>query len=302
SGTPQEQGVFDFTLQVMDGTSQAATKELSLSVRQAQGWEMAVGTPTSSDLGSVSMVSATDGWAVGFWGTILHYDGTSWSELSSLTSNLLLSVSMVSATDGWAVGTGSTILRFVGTPPLAPPSDLTAKATFSTQTNLSWQDNSDNEEGFKIERKMAGGVWKEIAIVETNVINYSDSSGLDPNTTCSYRVKAYNAKGDSDYSNETSVTTPEDLSRNLEGVVVYPNPFRPGRGDTSIKFANMTSNVAIRIYNVTGELIRQEENINTGAWEWDGKNDSGQVVATDCYIYIIMNNNGEKTGKICVIR
>ncbi|MBU1488130.1 PKD domain-containing protein, partial [bacterium] len=158
SGTPQEQGVFDFTLQVMDGTSQAATKELSLSVRQAQGWEMAVGTPTSNSSYSVSMVSATDGWAVGGYGTILHYDGTSWSEFSSPTSNYLVSVTMVSATDGWAVGTGSTILRFVGTPPLAPPSDLTTKATFSTQTNLSWQDNSDNEEGFKIERKMAGGV------------------------------------------------------------------------------------------------------------------------------------------------
>ncbi|MDI6794105.1 MAG: DPP IV N-terminal domain-containing protein, partial [bacterium] len=102
SGTPLEQGTFSFTLQVEDVASQRATKSLSLSVRQAHGWEMAVGMPTSHVLNSVTMVSATNGWAVG--STILHWDGVSWSEVSSPTSNYLLSVTMTGPTDGWAVG------------------------------------------------------------------------------------------------------------------------------------------------------------------------------------------------------
>ena len=34
----------------------------------------------------------------------------------------------------------------------AAPSNLTATAVSSTQINLAWQDNSNNEDGFKIER------------------------------------------------------------------------------------------------------------------------------------------------------
>jgi len=64
----------------------------------------------------VSAVSATDAWAVGSYiddttahsdTLILHWDGTSWSQLASpnpSSYNFLLGVSAVSATDAWAVG------------------------------------------------------------------------------------------------------------------------------------------------------------------------------------------------------
>ncbi|MBU0576935.1 fibronectin type III domain-containing protein, partial [Patescibacteria group bacterium] len=96
-----------------------------------------------------------------------------------------------------------------------PPSNLTAAAISSTQINLSWQDNSEGEDGFKIERKTEVGDWEEIAMVGTNVITYSDS-GLTPNTIYYYRVRAYNSVGNSDYSNV--VVLPE-------AQVVYSNDF-----------------------------------------------------------------------------
>lgn len=87
----------------------------------------------------------------------------------------------------------------------------------------------------------------------------------------------------------------------LDDVLIYPNPFRPD-DDITIKFLNLTGNVIIRIYNVAGELVRIEEEISTGAWEWDGKNDSGEPVATGGYIYIITDSEGRKrSGKIAVI-
>ncbi|MCH7759370.1 hypothetical protein IID20_03370 [Patescibacteria group bacterium] len=60
------------------------------------------------------MVSASDGWAVGEGGTIIHYDGTSWLSVSSPTNKELNSIFMVSASDGWTVGEDGIILNYDG--------------------------------------------------------------------------------------------------------------------------------------------------------------------------------------------
>ena len=90
---------------------------------------------------------------------------------------------------------------------LSPPSNLAAVAT-SAGIDLSWQDNSDNETGFKIERKTgAGGNYQQIVTVGANVIKYSDT-GLSGDTTYYYLVRASSDSGDSSYSNKASATTP----------------------------------------------------------------------------------------------
>jgi len=93
-------------------------------------------------------------------------------------------------------------------PPPSAPTNLSATAVSCSQINLSWTDNSNNETGFKIERKTgAGGAWSQIAAVGANVTAYNNT-GLNENTTYFYRVRAYNGDGDSNYSNEDSATTP----------------------------------------------------------------------------------------------
>jgi titin len=86
------------------------------------------------------------------------------------------------------------------------PINLIASAISSSEINLSWSDNSDNEDGFKIERKELGGTYTEIKTLTANVTSYSDT-GLNPNTTYYYRIRAYNSFGHSDYSNEANATT-----------------------------------------------------------------------------------------------
>ena len=92
------------------------------------------------------------------------------------------------------------------------------------------------------------------------------------------------------------------LSSDLDNLLVYPNPFRPGRDDAALKFLNLTPNSTIRIYNVAGELVSLKEDITTGAAHWDGRNDHGRPVASGGYFYIITDDEkGIKKGKIAVI-
>lgn len=89
----------------------------------------------------------------------------------------------------------------------AAPSSLTAKATALGQIDLTWQDNSTAESGFKIERRSGASAYTEIDRVATNVTAYSNR-GLAPLTNYFYRVRAYNGNGSSAYSNEAEATTP----------------------------------------------------------------------------------------------
>ena len=73
---------------------------------------------------------------------------------------------------------------------------------------LTWEDNSANETGFIIERRIqVGGEMAEIARVGANEITYSDSSVKYGEALC-WRVKAFNNAGPSDPSNIVCVTIP----------------------------------------------------------------------------------------------
>lgn len=89
--------------------------------------------------------------------------------------------------------------------PIAP-SSLSAATISTSQIDLSWTDTFYGEQGFKIERKESGEDYSQIATVGENVTTYSDTS-LDEATTYYYRVRAYNAAGNSDFSNEANTTT-----------------------------------------------------------------------------------------------
>ena len=91
---------------------------------------------------------------------------------------------------------------------LNPPTNLAATPLSNTSIQLSWADNSDNEDGFKIERKLGEyGTYSQIAVVGPNTTGYTDT-GLAANNYYYYRVRSYSAAiGDSHYSNEAHALT-----------------------------------------------------------------------------------------------
>lgn len=86
------------------------------------------------------------------------------------------------------------------------PSALGVSPVSSTQLNLSWSDNASNETGYAIERATGGGGYAEIARLAANTKTYSNT-GLAANTEYLYRVRAFNASGNSAYSAAVSGRT-----------------------------------------------------------------------------------------------
>jgi Bacterial Ig domain len=72
---------------------------------------------------------------------------------------------------------------------------------------LTWSDNSQNENGFDIERKTGTtGTFSILATLDPDKTTYTDSNLPDSTTYC-YRLRAFNSIGGSPYSNEACATT-----------------------------------------------------------------------------------------------
>ncbi|MCG8347019.1 MAG: fibronectin type III domain-containing protein [Chloroflexales bacterium] len=92
-----------------------------------------------------------------------------------------------------------------GTLPAAP-SNLSGADSSVQQIDLTWIDNANNEDGFRIERctGLLCRSFVEIATVDADVTSYADAT-VRPRVFYNYRVRAYNADGNSAYSNKALV-------------------------------------------------------------------------------------------------
>ncbi len=83
---------------------------------QFSGGEPKVGPSGGGTEGWISVwgSSASDVWVVGSVGTVLHWNGSSWSTARTGTGSQLTGVWSTSASDAWAVGSAGTILHWNG--------------------------------------------------------------------------------------------------------------------------------------------------------------------------------------------
>jgi hypothetical protein len=90
----------------------------------------------------------------------------------------------------------------------AAPSGLTAAAVSPFDIDLSWTDNSSDEEGFQVERRTVNnGTWALVATTQVGVTSLRNG-GLWSATGYVYRVRAVNSAGSSSFTNDATATTP----------------------------------------------------------------------------------------------
>ncbi len=99
---------------------------------------------------------------------------------------------------------GGKIWKLSPTATIQAPTDLSLTFFFGGGIVLNWIDNATNETGFKVERRIAGGSFQEIASLNANSNTYTDSTA-NPNNQYEYRVRAFNATANSGYSNVASI-------------------------------------------------------------------------------------------------
>ena len=106
--------------------------------------------------------------------------------------------------------------------PICPPSapaGISAKSTSQIRANLTWSPGDMGlcpvdglwvackpVNGYHVERRQGTGTWSEIVHLPSKSLSFSDD-GLVCNTTYSYRIRAQNSSGFSDYSSEVGVTS-----------------------------------------------------------------------------------------------
>jgi hypothetical protein len=100
--------------------------------------------------------------------------------------------------------------------------------------------------------------------------------------------------------------SPAGALENLNEVKVYPNPYKPnsGLGHTQITFTNLMNESTVKIYTLTGELVRTlSDNLALGEVSWDAANEDGQKVASGLYFFLVESSDSKhKTGKLAIIK
>jgi len=107
----------------------------------------------------------------------------------------------------------------------AAPSQLAAAPSLTNLLSsilVTWADNANNENGYRVERSSDGVTFSQIAQLGSNTSSYL-SSGLLSGSTYSYRVLAYNNAGTSAYSNVSSAST-QTPAANTAPSVTIANP------------------------------------------------------------------------------
>ncbi|MDP8209466.1 MAG: hypothetical protein RAO94_13050 [Candidatus Stygibacter australis] len=101
---------------------------------------------------------------------------------------------------------------------LLPPSGLSSTIPDLNKIRLTWQDNSDGEDGFIIDKMTGEQDWEtDYTIVDSNITTYVDDNIL-PCGVLKYRIKAFKDQNSSGYSNI------DTLFVNLEFIGSYATP------------------------------------------------------------------------------
>ena len=182
------------------------------------------------------------------------------------------------------------------------------------QIILNWTKSASDINRYLIYRNHTGlDPWTQIASVPSGTSTFVDRN-VYPGLHYFYAITATNSSGEEGkLSQIVDVTLPEEIiaspELNLDKVIFVPNPYRLNGSTKTMEFRNLPHRATIRIYNSSGDLIKQiDHRNNTSIQSWDGRNEAGEQISTGIYVYHIeafrsgQREKNSVSGKFAVIR
>jgi hypothetical protein len=159
---------------------------------------------------------------------------------------------------------------------------------------LTWADQSINEEGYVIERKVKDGVWEErLPVLAASKLSFTETVTLN-NTEYFYRVRAINKFGKSEPSLAKSAVTPfatginPKLNSGDSSTSVFPNPVKNTLTVVS------PENSDLKIVDIQGKLMLAKNNLSG--------NEIIDVSQFPNGIYILKTDEGTRMNEIKLIK
>jgi hypothetical protein len=190
--------------------------------------------------------------------------------------------------------------------PINPPTDLQA-TNVNNEISLTWEDNSDNEEGFVIERKQGdSSSINNFTVIDTASLNstsYSDNS-IQNTVKYTYRIYAFNNDTISAYSNYATATVISIVDKNnfvseYKLFQNYPNPFNPF---TDINYQILESGfVRLIVYNPIGQKVKTLVSSFQYNGSYSVRFDAGDL-PSGIYFYQLKVNQFSSVKKLILIR
>ncbi len=186
-------------------------------------------------------------------------------------------------------------------------------ASFSARVSgntvaLKWLTVSEtNNFGFDVERSLDAETFAKIGFVQGHGTTTTEQryEFIDEDVQAGkryYRLKQIDVDGAFEYSStlEVDISAPKSfvLAQN------YPNPFNPA---TAIQFSvPVASEVNITVYDALGRAIRELVNETyapgTHSITWDGRDNSGERVASGVYFYAVKAGTFHATRKMILLQ
>ncbi len=182
---------------------------------------------------------------------------------------------------------------------LAGPTGLAGVFTGDTEATLTWEDNSDEELGFLLEKK--GGAiadFQHYATIDADVTEFIDDT-VDIANVYTYRLRSFTETDTTDYSNEAVVAdnvSTNDPFVNQETIFLYPNP-----ASSYLNIVidnNLFGEIDIEVLDLLTKSAQRSFSFEKGSFKQLFKLDLGSLPAG---VYLVNIQQEEHTGLFRVV-
>jgi hypothetical protein len=130
------------------------------------------------------------------------------------------------------------------------PTWISSWGDTANTARVQWNDVSNNESGFIIERSLDNRGWTEVARVGSNVVSYT-ATGLNAKTKYYFRVKSFNAAGTSTASPVEDATTLQGTTTTKPVAVTGVSVTANGATSATVKWKDVANESGYRVQRST---------------------------------------------------